>query len=138
MCPMSISTIPLMVANPMTASTAFLTSSLYPCPISMAIITFGPMDAPTKKLTNIPTFATFAPTAARASLPAYLPTTATSAELNNCCNILLNASGSAKKISLLASGPCNISICRLFLSIILPLILRELFSSYFGIMSMVF
>ena len=49
-------------------------------------------------------------TAASAWSPANRPTTATSAELNNCCKILLNASGIENRISFPASPPFNISI----------------------------
>ena len=47
----------------------------------------------------------FAPTAANAPLPAKLPTTATSAALNNCCKILLAANGKAKSMSLFQIEP---------------------------------
>ena len=54
----------------------------------------------TEKITPwIPASATQLPTAASAFDPANLPTTATSAELNNCCKILLNANGIANSNS---------------------------------------
>ena len=55
-----------------------------------------------------------APTAANASPPAKFPTTATSAALNNCCKILLAASGKANNNNLSQIEPFNISICFLF------------------------
>ena len=84
--------------------------SLFFCPIRLASAALGPTDSPTIRFTKIPTNATQLPTAANALPPANRPTTATSAELNNCCKILLNARGRANKISLPDSLPCSISI----------------------------
>ena len=80
------------------------------CPIRFASAAFGPTASPTIRFTKIPTSATQLPTAASAWSPANRPTTATSAELNNCCKILLNASGIENRISFPASPPFNISI----------------------------
>ena len=80
------------------------------CPIRFASTAFGPTESPTIRFTNIPTSATQLPTAASALSPANLPTTATSAELNSCCMILLKATGSAKIIRFPAMPPFIISI----------------------------
>ena len=74
-----------------------------------AMTTLAPTDNPTKEFTNKLIIGPLAPTAAKAPLPAKLPTTATSAALNNCCKILLAAKGSAKSISLFQMEPFNIS-----------------------------
>ena len=70
-----------------------------------AMTTLAPTDNPTKEFTNKLIIGPLAPTAAKAPLPAKLPTTATSAALNNCCKILLAAKGSAKSISLSQMDP---------------------------------
>ena len=114
--PMPISRRPPVIAIAMTVWMASDTSSMRPLPISVATTTFGPIDAPTRKFTKTPTFATLAPTAARASPPAKRPTTATSAELKKCCRILLAASGSANSTSFQKSPPCSISILFGFVS----------------------
>lgn len=67
----------------------------------------------------------FAPTAANAPLPAKLPTTATSAALNNCYKILLAANGKAKSMSLFQIEPFNIS--NVFFFFILSLLFTILF-----------
>ena len=86
------------------------------CPIRFASAALGPTARPTIRFTKIPTSATQLPTAASAAEPANLPTTATSAELNSCCRILLNASGIANRISLPASFPFSISISFAFVA----------------------
>ena len=87
-----------------------LICSLFFCPIKVASAAFGPTDSPTIRFTKIPTSATQLPTAASAVSPAKRPTTATSAELNSCCKILLNARGIANRISFPAIPPFSISI----------------------------
>ena len=54
------------------------------------------------------------PTAANARLLAKRPTTAVSTELNNCCKMLLAASGRAKSSNLFHRDPCVISIVFFF------------------------
>ena len=88
--------------------------SLRFCPIRFANTAFGPTENPTIRFTKIPTNATQLPTAANALSPANLPTTATSAELNSCCKILLNASGMENRISFPARPPFSISISFVF------------------------
>lgn len=52
----------------------------------------------------------FEPTAAIAAEDENLPTTAKSAELNNCCNMELRAKGKAKKNILSAKLPSSMFI----------------------------
>ena len=108
-------------------------------PIRFASAAFGPTESPTIRFTKIPTSATQLPTAASACSPANLPTTATSAELNSCCKILLNANGIENRISFPASPPFNISISfdltdvsNVFSSLLLPC--ADLTSKFFHIL----
>ena len=94
--PITSNDTPLISATDITVCTASLTLSSLPCPIKFAIITFAPIDNPTNIFISKLITGLFPPTAAKAALPANLPTTATSAELNNCCRMLLAANGSAK------------------------------------------
>ena len=76
--------------------------------------TLAPTDKPTNRFINKLITGVLPPTAAKDLLPAKRPTTATSAELNNCCRMLLAARGRAKISIFLRSGPLSISICLFF------------------------
>ena len=78
------------------------------------------MESPTKRLIKREITGVLLPTAAKALLPANLPTTATSTELNNCCRTLLAARGSAKRSILGRSAPSSI-----FIFVEEPLIIRR-------------
>ena len=54
------------------------------------------------------------PTAAMAWLLSNRPTTATSAELNSCCRMVLAASGNANRTILSHRDPCSMSIWLFF------------------------
>ena len=112
--PTIISPTPSAAPNVITVCSVRLISSRLFCPMSSASTAFGPTDSPTIRLTKIPTSATQLPTAASAVSPANRPTTATSAELKSCCRMLLNASGSAKRMSFPARPPCSMSISLCF------------------------
>ena len=124
---MNIKAIPQIIANEITVCTAPFAFFLLPCPIALAITTLAPMENPTNKLTIRLITGLLPPTAAKASLPANLPATATSAELNNCCKILLAAKGSANNIILSAREPRNMSTCFDFFCFTLLFILNLIF-----------
>ena len=95
-------------------------------PMYFATITLVPIESPAKKFTNKLIAEPLLPTAAIAWGLANLPTTATSAELNNCWSIILAAKGSAKIKILSNNDPWSISIwCCLECCII-----KNIFSSW--------
>ncbi len=73
-------------------------------------MTLAPTDIPTKRLIMMLITIPLLPTAASAWWLAYFPTTATSTELNDCCNTPLAMSGSANTIILRSMPPFSISI----------------------------
>ena len=66
-------------------------------PASLAAHTVTPAERPPKKQTMSITKTKVAPTAARAALPAYRPTTRLSAELNSVCSQPVSTRGTAKR-----------------------------------------
>ena len=70
----------------------------------------APTETPTKRLTSTLMTAPLLPTAAMAWLLSNRPTTATSAELNSCCRMVLAASGNANRTILSHRDPCSMSI----------------------------
>lgn len=107
--PIKISAIPVTTESSITVCTARETCSSFFCPRNIPITTFAPTDIPTKILIRRFIIGVLLPTAARASLPAKCPTTATSAELKNCCKTLLAARGSAKSNIFFNKGPLSMS-----------------------------
>ena len=90
--------------------TASLIFSRCPLPNRFAVTTLAPTERPVNSDTSSPTTDEFEPTAAMACGLVKRPTTARSAALNNCCSMLLSASGSAKRMIFMANGPWIISI----------------------------
>ena len=109
-CPITSKNTPLSSATLMTVWITSLISRLRPKPMKWPMTTLAPTDRPTNRLVSRLMAAVLLPTAPKACRPAKWPTTAISAELNNCCRILLAARGSAKSNILSSREPWSISI----------------------------
>ncbi len=96
--------------SPIAVWTVSSTSAFFPAPVNCATATQAPTERPMKMLMTRLISAPVEPTAARAVLPANLPTTTMSAALYKSCRTPESISGREKRSIFPSSGPLVMSM----------------------------
>ena len=103
--PTRVNAPPISTENSRDACRIFRAAALFPPPMAWASRTLDPRRRPTSREISREITGMSLPTAAMASAPTNFPKMSTSVALTSCSQIIVKATGRAKRKSLPASGP---------------------------------